>query len=381
LSGEEQNKKSTGWVGIGRRLFYKIDFTLVVLVLALSSLGLIFIYNASSILAELKFGDQYYYLKRQGLTLLSGIFLMGLLSQIPYTVYKKLTPILLAATILFLSLLFVPGLGVKAHGAVRWLKLPLGNLQVSEPIKIFLILYLAHYFSKRVGQKNRSQSRMLVPVVTVVFTVLGLILLQPDFGTAVTIALVALSMLVAFGLKIRYIVVSLILLSPAIYFLILKVDYRRRRLLSFLDPWADPADSGFQIIQSYVAFFNGKMTGLGLGQGHQSRLFLPEIHTDFIFSVIGEEMGFIGCMVVLIIFFMLISKLFALLLSVRDPFGQLVVFGLTGLIAIQCVINLGVVTGLLPTKGLPLPFVSYGRSALLTNFAAMGIVLNIAKRT
>jgi cell division protein FtsW len=375
---EKITKMSFMW--IAKRLFSKIDFTLVILILTLTSLGLIFIYNASSILGQTKFGDQYYYLKRQAATLAAGLILMAMLSQIPYTLYKKLTPLFIILTIGSLSALLIPGMGMKAHGAVRWLKLGFVSIQVAEPIKIFIVLYLAHYFSKRTGERSKNQTRMILPAMLIVLVAIALILLQPDFGTAFTLFLVAFSMLIAFGLKARFILGAVLLAVPTLYFLVLRVDYRRKRLLSFLDPWADPSDSGFQIIQSYVAFFNGKMTGLGLGQGHQARFFLPEIHTDFIFSVIGEELGFIGCLVVLLIFFLLISKLVALVFTLRDPFGQLVVFGLTGLIAIQCIINLGVVTGILPTKGLPLPFVSYGRSALLTNLAAMGIVLNIAKR-
>ncbi|MFH1729466.1 MAG: putative lipid II flippase FtsW [Pseudomonadota bacterium] len=357
----------------------KVDPVILITLIVLLGIGLIFIYNSSFVFSNLKFKDQYFFVKRQGLAILFGMSCLIGFSMIPYKAYFKFVPLMIIVTIISLGLLYVPGLGVKVGGATRWLKFPFFNLQVSEFAKIVMIFYLASIFSKKTKGHINNLQKGILPLVVVCGAIVGLILMEPDFGTAFTILVISFFMFVVCGIRFRHILGLFIVLFPIVYYLIFNFDYRKKRILSFLNPWADPQNSGFQIIQSFVAFQNGGINGVGLGEGKQALLFLPEVHTDFIFSVIGEELGFIGACLIIFLFLVLISRTFLISLRLEDKFGSFLIFGMALMISIQVIFNLGVVTALLPTKGLPLPFISYGGSSLIANLICMGIILNASK--
>jgi cell division protein FtsW len=280
---------------------------------------------------------------------------------------------------LLLLLVFVPGLGNKAGGASRWIRLPGISIQPSELAKLGLVLYMAHSLAKK-KEKIQTFKFGFVPYMVLLAVLLGMVLAQPDLGSAVTMVVVAFCMLLVAGTRWRHIVSVVVLTLPFLYFLVMNVDYRRRRIMAFLDPWDDPTGTGFQIIQSWIAFGTGGWLGNGLGEGKQKLFFLPEAHTDFIFSVVGEELGFIGVLVVTAMFLLLVLRGIRTALYAPDDFGRYLAFGLTILIGLEAFTNIAVVLGMLPTKGLALPFVSYGGTSLLTTLIAMGILLNISRQ-
>ena len=285
--------------------------------------------------------------------------------------------LVLLGSIILLALVFVPGLGVRVGGALRWLRLPGINLQPAELVKLGLVLSLAHSLTRK-KDKVLTFGKGFIPYMLVLAVLLGLLLKQPDLGSAMIIAGVALSMLLVAGVRWYYIGGTIIASLPVLYFLVMNVEYRRRRIMAFLDPWDDPFDTGFQIIQSLVAFGKGGVLGQGLGVGQQKLFYLPEAHTDFIFSVIGEELGLVGVVTVAALFLMLVLCGIRIALQCKDPFGRNLAFGLSMLLGLEAFVNLAVCMGLLPTKGLALPFISYGGTSLVVCLLAVGILLNIS---
>jgi cell division protein FtsW len=251
------------------------------------------------------------------------------------------------------------------------------TLQPVELVKLGLVLYLAHSLTRK-KEKIRSFRLGFVPYALVLGALLGLLLKQPDLGSAMIVSGVAMSMLLVAGIRWRYAIPVVVAALPCLYFLVMNVEYRRRRILAFLDPWDDPFDTGFQIIQSLVAFGSGGAFGQGLGVGEQKLFYLPEAHTDFIFSVIGEELGMIGVLVLSAMFLMLILRGIRIALNTSDPFGKHLAFGLSLLLGLEAFVNIAVCMGLLPTKGLALPFISYGGTSLVASLLAVGILLNIS---
>ncbi len=353
------------------------DSSLLLLTVSLTCIGVVMVYSSSAIMAADRFHDGFYFLKRQMVYAVIGFAMMVVATYFNYHNWRKLAVISLLASICLLGLLFVPGLGVRVGGAMRWLRLPGLTLQPAELVKLALVLYLAHSLTRK-KEKVRSFTKGYLPYIMVLAVLLGMLYKQPDLGSAMIVAGVALSMLVVAGVRWLYILPTVLMAVPVLYFLIMQVDYRRRRIMAFLDPWDDPFDTGFQIIQSLVAFGKGGIVGQGLGIGEQKLFYLPEAHTDFIYSVIGEELGLVGTLIVAAMFLLLVLCGFRIALQCQEPFGRNLAFGMSVLLGLEAFVNLAVCLGLLPTKGLALPFVSYGGTSLVASLIAVGILLNIS---
>jgi len=359
------------------RLDRNWDQTILLLAVTLTCFGVVMVYSSSSIMAAKRFGDGFFFLKRQGFYALLGMGMMFLAMQVDYQHLRKLAAPIFIISVLLLVAVLLPGVGTKAGGAARWIRALGFSLQPSELTKLALVIYLAHSLAKK-KDKIKSLKFGFIPYMIVLAVVLLLLLLQPDLGTAVTLAAVAMTMLLVAGARLSYLVSIVLLALPFLYVAIMHVGYRRRRILAFLNPWDDPTDTGFQIIQSWIAFGNGGIFGTGLGEGKQKLFYLPEAHTDFIFSVVGEELGFIGVFTVIAIFLMLILRGMRTALRIEDEFGTLLAFGISLMLGLQVIVNLGVGLGLLPTKGMTLPMLSYGGTSLLVTLTAIGILLNIS---
>lgn len=358
-----------------------IDKTLIITVIVLVIIGLIAVYSSTSVLASVKakYADRggMIYLQKQLFTLLVGSFFMVIFMFLSTEKLKKLVFPMLIISFIMLFLVFSP-LGVSAGGARRWLRLWPSVFQPSELVKLAMVFFLAWYMS-RSDYDRESFKQFIIPIGLLgIFQVI--FLKQPDFGAAMTLGIITLSMLFIGGVSLRFLgIISLVAIPIIIY--LAKEPYRWKRIVSFLDPWSDPQGSGFQLVQSLIALGSGGLIGQGLGEGKQKLAFLPEIHTDFIFAHIGEEMGFIGVSVVVILFFLICMRGLSIARKQSEPFYYFLASGITIMISIQALINFAVVTGLAPTKGLPLPFISYGGSSLVVNLIAVGILLNLSRLT
>jgi cell division protein FtsW len=337
------------------------------------------VYSSSSIMAAKRFGDGLYFLKRQGLYAVVGFGLMAAVMRIDYHHLRRLViPFFLCCAVLLVAVL-IPGVGTHAGGAARWIRLPGFSIQPAELAKLGLILYMAHSLAKK-REKIKSFKLGFIPYMVVLAVLLFLMLLQPDLGGALTLGAVAMVMLLVAGTRLSYLLSVVILAVPFLYFAVMNVTYRRKRILAFLNPWEDPTNTGFQIIQSWIAFGTGGLFGNGLGEGKQKLFYLPEAHTDFIFSVVGEELGFAGVLVIAAMFLVLVMRGMRTALGAPDDFGRYLAFGVTLLLGLEAFVNIAVVMGMLPTKGLALPFLSYGGTSLLTTLLAVGILLNISSQ-
>lgn len=354
------------------------DKTLMAVAILLLVIGLVMIYSASAVLASRQYGGSFFFFKRQILWAVIGLAAMVAASRLPYSIWQPAALPLIFVTLLLLVLVLIPGIGVEVNGSRRWLRLGPMTLQPSELARLCGVVYLARYLAKRPGRLDDFFRGFLPPLI-VIGVILALIMGESDLGTAAVMGMVAALMLFIGGARLRHLWMMGLLSAPVLYAMIMKIGYRRARLMAFLDPWQDPSDSGFQMIQSFLALGNGGPIGVGLGNGHQKLFFLPYPHTDFIFAVIGEELGFIGTGVVVLLFGVLAWRGLVIALRGPDLFGRYLAFGLTMMIAVQAFINMAVVTGLLPTKGLALPFLSYGGSSLLVNLVAVGVLSNISK--
>lgn len=353
------------------------DLTIMLMAIALTCFGVVMVYSASSVMAAKRFHDGFFFLKRQGLYALLGFALMLITMRVNYHFWRKLSVPVLLGCIVLLVLVLIPGIGGSAGGASRWIRLPGFNFQPSEVAKIALIMYMAYSLDRK-QDKIKELGSGFVSYMLILLVMLALLLKQPDMGSALTLAAVSIIMLFAAGTRLVYIVSIFLMSMPFLYFLVMNVAYRKRRILAFLDPWQDPQNSGFQIIQSWLAFGTGGLFGQGLGEGKQKLFYLPEAHTDFILSVVGEELGFLGVIVIIGMFFLLVQRAMRIAVAAPDPFGRFLALGIAVLFGIEASVNMGVVTGLLPTKGLALPFISYGGSSLLISLFAVGILLNIS---
>ncbi len=355
----------------------EVDTSVLMVTVALTCIGVVMVYSSSAIMAAERFHDGFYFLKRQLVYTLVGFMLMAGATYFRYENWRKLAVVSLLGSIVLLTLLFVPGLGIRVGGAMRWLRLPGFTLQPAELVKLSMVLYLAHSLTRK-KEKVRSLSKGYLPYMIVLAVLLLILLKQPDLGSAMIIAGVSFGMLIVAGVRWLYLLPTVLMSLPVLYLLVMQVDYRRRRILAFLDPWDDPFDTGFQIIQSLVAFGKGGIFGQGLGIGEQKLFYLPEAHTDFIFSVIGEEMGLVGVVVVAALFLTLVLCGIKISLNCQDPFGRNLAFGLSLLLGLEAFVNLSVCMGLLPTKGLALPFISFGGTSLIVCLVEVGILLNIS---
>lgn len=352
------------------------DVKLLFAVLFLVGIGIVMVYSASSALALKKFGSDFYFLKRQALFSLMGILALVFFSHIPYRVYRSLAYPMIFIALGLLIAVQVSGLGLSAGGSLRWLRLGPVTFQPVEVARLAIIIYLAYSLSKK--QDNLAQFSIgFIPHVILLAVFAVPLLLQPDFGSVVIFAVLVWLMMFVAGVPIHHLMSALVLMLPLVYFLMINAAYRIKRLISFLDPWQYPAAEGYQIIHSLMAFGTGGLWGAGIGKGYQKLFYLPEPHTDFIFAVIGEELGFWGVLFILALYALVIWRGTAIAFRCRDSFGMLVAAGITTAIGLQVSINMGVALGLLPTKGLTLPFLSYGGTSLLLNMAGIGILMNI----
>lgn len=346
--------------------------------LVLMGLGIMMIYSSSSIFAAQRFGDSTYFLKKQLLFGVCGVVCMLLMMRVPYIYFRRLAYPLWVASLILLAVVLVPGVGTRVGGAMRWLRFGPLSFQPAELAKLAIIILLSYSLAKKEHETVKRFAIGVIPHLVFVVPLCCLIVLQPDFGTAMMLAALLCVMLFAAGVPVRYLAILGGLTSIAGSALVLFKGYRLERVLAFIDPWKNPAGSGYHIIQSLLAFGSGGLLGTGLGRGTQKLFYLPEPHTDFILSVIGEELGFMGVMLVIGLFAAVIICGIRIAIQANDLFATYLSLGITALIGLQTIINMSVVMGLLPTKGMPLPFVSYGGSSLVMNLSAVGILLGIA---
>lgn len=374
--------------------------SLFLTILFLLGLGLVQIYSSSFIFAIESFDDGLFFVKKQALFVCVAIVLLVATTYIPWKWLEKIGVTLWGIALLGVALTLVPGIGVKVGGASRWLSIGAGlRFEPSELLKytypFFLSLLLTNkkYYSFALNlNENREfaykeisfNTFFSAPFKNIFFLVLpflpiGLLLVQPDFGSTVIITCLIFAIFFSQGLKWSYVFTAASLFSTAFYFLVVRVDYRMARLSAFLDPWADPAQKGFQVIQSMLGFYSGGLTGVGLGQGQGKLFFLPEAHTDFTLSVLGEELGFVGLVFVLLIFGYVVLRGLQISAKTKNENAKVIALGVTIMFAMTTFINVGVATGLLPTKGLGMPFLSYGGSSLLATCFGLGLLLNLER--
>jgi cell division protein FtsW len=357
------------------------DRILLTAVMVLLAGGVVMVYSSSSVVALTTYNDPTYFMRRQIVWAALGLILMMVTMRFDHEILvnKRVVAVLLLLSFALLAATFFPGVGRTINGARRWIKAGPLTFQPAELVKFTLVVYLSSYLSGR-KELIRDFQRGLLPAFAVTGTLLGLVLLQPDFGTVMAMGVVIMLMLLAGGARIKHL--GLVTLAAAFlaFLAIAQKAYRLRRITSFLNPWDDPQGAGHQIIQSYLAFGSGGVFGRGLGEGRQKLLFLPERHSDFIYAVIGEELGLIGAGVVLLLFCVILWRGLRIALHATG-FSRMLALGITSLICVQALINMAVVTGIMPTKGIALPLISYGGSALVVTLAAVGVLLNISKET
>ncbi len=358
-----------GWRRVG-------DPWILLSALLLTILGLVMVYSSSSALAEKRYLDSAYFFKRQFFHVLAGLMVMSWLAVTDYERLRSWVWPLLIGVFVALGLVLIPGVGHRAGGAARWLRLGFISVQPAELAKLALVLFLARHLADHQHQA-KSLLRVFLPGLGMALLLVLPILAEPDLGMSLTLLALAATMLLVAGTRLTYMAGILAAGLPAFYWMVWSVPYRRVRL-DFTNPWADPAGNGFQLIHSFLALGSGGLLGTGLGGSKQKLFYLPEPHTDFILSVLGEEMGLWGLVAVLGLFMALIWRGVRTALSARDLFGTYLALGATLIIGMQAFVNAGVVMGLLPTKGLTLPFLSYGGSSILVNFACVGIILSVA---
>jgi cell division protein FtsW len=357
----------------------KYDKWLLITAALLTGFGALMIYSSTSVVTPIlaKRGvTEFYYFKRHFFTILIGFSFMFAAYKLNLSFIKKISIPILILSFILLILVFLPGIGVTAGGARRWIRLWPSTFQPSELVKLSMVIFLARYMSMPEYRPDSFVSFIKPICIMAVFQ--AAFLKQPDFGAAMSLAFLTFAMLFLSGIKLRYLASLSVLAVPVIIKLALE-PYRLRRIMSFLNPWEDAQGDGFQLVQSFIAFGSGGLTGIGLGSSKQKLAYLPESHTDFIFSIIGEEFGLIGVLFVIALFLVLFVKGTSIASRAKDRFVYYLATGISLMIALQALINFAVATGLVPTKGLPLPFVSYGGSSLLVNMAAIGILLNISK--
>ncbi len=353
---------------------------MLISVFLLLGIGLVAVYSASSVLAEQRFGDHYYYLKRQGIFCLFGLLVMILAHNTNYLFYRRLAYFFLGSSLILLALLLVPGFGVKVGGAQRWFRFGFISMQPSEVAKLSLAIFVAYSMSKN-AESMGTFSHGFLPHLAVAAIFMTLILLQPDLGTAIIIGVWMLILLFIGGVNVAQLFLLLGLISPVVFYLISHTAYRLNRWWAFLNPWEDPQGFGFQIIHSFLAFGSGGLLGVGIGNSKQKLFYLPEPHTDFILAIIAEEIGFIGVSVLLILFAIVVIRGIKIALDAPELFGTYLAMGISCMLGLQVLVNMGVVMALLPTKGLTLPFISYGGSSLVVSLLGVGILMNISKRS
>jgi cell division protein FtsW len=355
-----------------------VDSWLFTVTLLLIFIGLVMVFSASAVMAKERYGSAYFFLFRQLGWAATGLLAMVVAMQIDYRHYKHPAVVfsVLGLTTLMLILVFFLD---RAHHTHRWIHWGPLSFQPSEIAKPALILFLAFFLESRVGA-IKDWRNTIIPAIVPTFVFLGLIIFQPDLGTAIACAAITACMLFVAGMEIRYLGYGFLASLLPLYFLIFHVAYRRARMFAFWNPYSDPQGRGFHIIQSLIAVSTGGITGVGLMEGKQKLFYLPEPHTDFIFAVTAEELGLLGSVIVVSLFIVFLWRGIRTAARTSEPFGRFLAVGITSMVVVQAFINISVVLGLMPTKGIPLPFVSYGGTSLLCAVASVGVLLNISKQ-
>ncbi|MDM0471603.1 stage V sporulation protein E [Clostridium perfringens] len=360
-----------------KRNINPLDYGLLYTIVILLAIGVVMVYSASSYFAMVNYNDSTAFLKKQALFAIVGFIAMIFISRCDYHKLKKLTGILLIITpILLVAVYLFPA----TKGAQRWIRLGPLSFQPSELAKYAVVIILAHMITNK-GEQIKEFWKGIVPCFVIGGGFAALILAQKNLSIAAVTGFVTFIMVFVAGARKIFMfgVITPIILSLGSFFTLFE-DYRRRRLLNFINPWKDPAGDGYQLIQSFYALGAGGVTGLGIGQSRQKTLYMPEPHNDFIFAIIGEELGLIGCTVVILLFIIFVYRGIKIAMSAKDEYGTLLAVGITSIIGLQAIINIAVVTGSMPVTGVPLPFISYGGTALVFNLMAMGILLNISRQ-
>ena len=376
-----------------------LDLPFLMLVLLLTAIGVIMMFSASYADALYNMDDPTYYFMRQGLFAIGGVVIMYVISKINYQTLRWLSVFALVGSIILLIMVKIPGIGASGGGANRWIRAigPLPRWQPSEAAKLGVILYFSARLSKRNTEKKRHFDKRtysghflelldrigfleLVPYGVVLVIIAGLLLLQPHLSATILILAIGASILFAAGIKLGWFVAGGAFMTAALWLVINTTDYMADRIAIWQNPWTDTQGDGYQIVQSLYAIGSGGLLGLGLGNSRQKFLYLPELQNDYVFPIVCEELGFIGAAMILLLFALLIIRGYWLALHARDRFGALLIVGITTQVAVQVFLNIGVVTGLLPTTGISLPFFSYGGTALVIQLVEMGIVLSVSRQ-
>lgn len=361
------------------RVMNDFDQSLVWSALLLLSIGIIMIYSASMAIAEAHESHPSYYLLRHAAYLGVGFLMGAVVFQIPMQTWQKYIPYLFLIGVVLLMLVLVPGIGHEVNGSRRWIPLFVVNVQPSEYMKLLMILYAADYVNRKAADLN-SLIKGFLPITVVLSVVGALLLLEPDFGAFFVVSALAMSILFLGGASLRIFIGLIIILALGFYELIWSSDYRRDRVVAFWDPWSDPYGKGYQLSHALIAFGRGEWFGVGLGGSVEKLFYLPEAHTDFLMSVLAEELGFVGVAAVIILFFWLITRAFVigrLAARLESAFSALVAQGIGIWFGVQALINMGVNMGVLPTKGLTLPLLSFGGSSITANCVALAVLLRI----
>ena len=356
-----------------------VDGWLFTVTMILVFLGLVMVFSASAVMAKERYGSGYFFLLRQVGWAAAGITAMVVAMKVDYRRYKHpgiVFSVLGVTTLLLISVFFLD----RAHNTHRWIHFGGFSFQPSEVAKVAVILFLAYFLENRISSMNDWRNTLL-PAILPTLMFLALIVLQPDLGTAIACAAITACIMFVAGLQLRYLGYACVAAMLPLYFLIFRVAWRWDRIKAFLNPYSDPQGKGFHIIQSLIAVSTGGITGLGFMEGKQKLFYLPEPHTDFIFAVTAEELGLLGSLVVLLLFGIFLWRGVRTALRTQDTFGRLLAVGITCMVVVQAFINISVVLGLMPTKGIPLPFVSYGGSSMFMTLACVGVLLNITKQT
>lgn len=370
----------------------QIDFVLLVIIILLLSLGIVMVLSASAPSALSETGNSYTYVTRQALFAVLGLAAMFFVSKIDYRIYKKFYKMIYWISVGILFLVLVPGLGIDANGATRWIDLGFTQFQPSELTKIGMIVFFAGYLSDHKHELRDFKKGFVIPLIYIMIPILIALFIQNHLSVGLVMGTVAVVMMIMAGCRLLYFIVSGLLIGglgggALVMYMMTKGasagddNFRLDRILSFMDPWADPTGTGWQAIQSLYAIGSGGLFGVGLGDSKQKYLYIPEPQNDFIFSILAEELGFIGCTVVIILFALFIWRGILLAMKSPDMFGSLLAAGITTLVMVQVVINIGVVTNSIPNTGMLLPFFSYGGTGLLILLGMCGILLNISRNT
>lgn len=356
----------------------KIDLPLIITVFIICIYGIVMIYSASSIWAEYKFNDKFHYVIMQSIFFIIGIIIMFIVSKIPYKYYLKKSNLILLCCFILLVLVLIPGIGSVRNGSRSWFGIGGLGIQPSEFMKLGLIIFTSKYIYNN-PKEMRSVKKGAFPILLVVMLAFFLIMLQPDFGTGTILVMTIVAMLFVSGVNFSFFVKIGIVGLVGACLLIIAAPYRMERIVSFLNPWSDPLGTGFQAIQSLYAIGPGGLFGMGFGNSIQKHFYLPEPQTDFIFSIISEELGIIGIVSVAALFLIIILRSIKISIKAPDNFAKFLTFGIIFQLTFQTLLNLAVVVGLIPVTGVTLPFFSYGGSSLIITLISIGIILNISR--